>query len=128
VIVGTPAGNTANFDALLEYFRTGEIWGINAESLRQGEQGRNKYLYTYHLEEMLIARLRSAMRFHQEVSGIGPPFWVEVGAVGVAARTIADRTCHKPRFSGLGERRDHSQSFATQNRRSNTIVLPDGVL
>jgi hypothetical protein len=89
VIVGTPAGNTANLDAVLQYFRTGEIWGINADSLRQGERGLHQFLYTYHLEKILSAGLLSAIRFHQEKSGIAPPFVVEVGVVGVAGRTIA---------------------------------------
>ena len=40
-------------------------------------------------EETLIASLRSIMRFHQEVTGIKPPFKLEVGLVGVAGRTIA---------------------------------------
>jgi hypothetical protein len=33
VIIATPAGNTANLDAVLQYFRTSEIWGINADIL-----------------------------------------------------------------------------------------------
>jgi hypothetical protein len=89
VIVGSPAGNTANLDAVLQFFRTGEIWGINAEILRQGEHGQIQYLHTYPLEEILIAGLQSAMRFHQEVSHIALPFVVEVGVAGVAGRVIA---------------------------------------
>jgi hypothetical protein len=74
---------------VFQYFRSGEIWGINADILRQGERGRDHYLYTYPLEEILVAGLLSATRFHQELSGIAPPFVIEVGVVGLAGRTIA---------------------------------------
>jgi hypothetical protein len=89
-IVGSPAGNTANLDGLLQYFRTGEIWGINADILRQGEHGRYIYLLTQPFENTLISGLASAMQFHKEVSLIAPPFRVEVGLVGVAGRMIAN--------------------------------------
>ncbi|MEW6506014.1 MAG: hypothetical protein AB1457_18845, partial [Chloroflexota bacterium] len=36
VVLGMPAGNTPKLDTVLQYFRTGEIWGINADVLRQG--------------------------------------------------------------------------------------------
>jgi hypothetical protein len=89
VIVLSPAGNTHNIDDLIQYFRTGEVWCINADILREGERGRYRYVFTQPLEETLISTLRSIMRFHEEVTGIAPPFFVEVGLVGVAGRTIA---------------------------------------
>jgi hypothetical protein len=89
VIVLSPAGNTHNIDDLVQYFRTGEVWCINADILREGERGRYRYVFTQPLEETLIAALWSIMRFHAEVTSIAPPFYVEVGSVGVAGRTIA---------------------------------------
>jgi hypothetical protein len=90
VLVGSPAGNTTNLDSLLQYFRTGEILGINAEILRQGERGRFQYLYTQPFENTIITGLTLAMQFHKEISRIAPPFRVEVGLVGVAGRMIAN--------------------------------------
>jgi hypothetical protein len=39
----TPAGNTNNIDAISQYTRDGEIWGINADYLRQGEMGQTSW-------------------------------------------------------------------------------------
>jgi hypothetical protein len=47
VIVINPAGNTANIDSLTQYFRNGEIWGINADVLRQGERGQERWLLSH---------------------------------------------------------------------------------
>ncbi len=44
VIVLNPAGNTVNIDSLTQYFRNGEIWGVNADVLRQGERGQERWL------------------------------------------------------------------------------------
>jgi hypothetical protein len=89
VIVGMPAGNTPRLDTVLQYFRTGEIWGINADILRQGERGLNQYLFTKPFEDLLITSLGFALQFHAEVTKIPPPFYVEMGVVGVANRQIA---------------------------------------
>jgi hypothetical protein len=75
----SPAGNTYRIDDLIQYFRTGEVWCINADLLREGEKGRYQLVLTYHIEETLIATLRSIMRFYQEVTKIAPPFRVDVG-------------------------------------------------
>jgi hypothetical protein len=88
-IVASPAGNTNKLDDVFQYFRTGEIWGINADIIREGERGENKYVYTEPVENTLIAGLRSALKFHNEVSGVKPPFCVEVGLVGAAGRKLA---------------------------------------
>jgi hypothetical protein len=84
VLHGMPAGNTSNFDSVMQYFRTGEIWGINADILRQGERGKDKYVFTGPLENTLIQSLQRALQFHHDVTHIQPPFYVEVGIVGVA--------------------------------------------
>jgi hypothetical protein len=86
IIVGSLV-TAANFDVVLQYFRTGEIWGVNGNILCQGE--RDRYLYTQPLESIFVDGLRLAMRFHKEVSGIEPPFYIEVGLVGCAGWRIA---------------------------------------
>jgi hypothetical protein len=89
VLYGMPAGNTKTFDSVIQYFRTGEIWGINADILRQGEQGTHKYVFTGPLETTLVQGLQRALQFHHDVTGILPPFYVEVGIVGVAGWGLA---------------------------------------
>jgi hypothetical protein len=89
VLHGMPAGNTNNFDSVIQYFRTGEIWAINADILRQGERGQHKYIFTEPLENTLIQGLERALQFHHDITHIRPPFYVEVGIVGVAGWKIA---------------------------------------
>ncbi len=84
VIVGSVRSVTF-FVAVLQYFRTGEIWGVNTDILNE----RDRYLYTELLESIFIDGLRFAMQFHKKVGGIGPPFRVEVGLVGCAGWKIA---------------------------------------
>src|SRR5262249_1563427 len=55
VMVASPAGNTSNLDDVLQYFRTGEIWAINAGILREGERGRTQYVFTAPIENTFIA-------------------------------------------------------------------------
>jgi hypothetical protein len=54
VIVATPTGTAQNLDAVLQYFRTGEIWAINGTYLRHGGSGTRKFLYTQPLEDTLV--------------------------------------------------------------------------
>ncbi|MGA8498166.1 MAG: hypothetical protein WB764_21960 [Xanthobacteraceae bacterium] len=89
VIAGTVAGNTNDLDNVVQYFRTGEIWAINAGVLREGERDNHRYVFTQPLEDILVFGLRSALLFEKQVSHIEPPFYVEVGIVGVAGREIA---------------------------------------
>jgi hypothetical protein len=89
VIAGTVAGNTNDLDNVVQYFRTGEIWAINAGVLREGERDNHRYVFTQPLEDILVFGLRNALLFEKQVSHIEPPFYVEVGIVGVAGREIA---------------------------------------
>jgi hypothetical protein len=89
VVVGTPAGNTMNLDAVLQYFRTGEVWGINADILRQGDRGTERWVLTKPIEDLFIATLQRTLRFHEQVSGIMPPFSLELGLVGASGRKLA---------------------------------------
>ena len=49
----TPAGLTENIDSITQYTRDCEIWGINADILRQGEQGSLLIIPTFAMENLL---------------------------------------------------------------------------
>jgi hypothetical protein len=76
-------------DAVKQYFRTGEIWAINAQVLRGGMFDGRKYLTTGPFEDILVVGLRDAFRFHRDVTHIEPPLVVELGIVGIGDREIA---------------------------------------
>jgi hypothetical protein len=89
VLCGTPNGTTNEVDDVIKYFRTGEIWAVNGDLFRNRASDGHRYLYTQPFENILVNGLASAMKFHQEVSHIPPPFEVEVGAVGIEGLRIA---------------------------------------
>ncbi len=85
----TPAGSTNNIDAIVQYTRDGEIWGINADYLRQGEMGQHQLVLTLPIENILITELTLFMRFMREVSQVPLPINVECGLEGIAGHQIA---------------------------------------
>jgi hypothetical protein len=82
------AGDTNNADNLVQYFRNGEIWGINADILRQGERGQERWLPSYQLGRVCLDGLTQAASFVKEVSKVSPPYTVEVGVVNVKNRKL----------------------------------------
>jgi hypothetical protein len=89
VVYATPrGGDPQQLDAVKQYFRTGEIWAINSQIMRTSYEGK-KYLLTRGLEDIIVIGLRNAFRFHREISHIEPPFFVELGIVGIADHAIA---------------------------------------
>jgi hypothetical protein len=85
----SPAGATNRIDAIAQYTRDGEIWGINADYLRQGEYGQKNLVLTLPIENVLISELDAFMRFMRDVSKVPLPIDVEVGIEGVAGSQIA---------------------------------------
>jgi len=81
-----PAGNTLNIDSISQYFRNGEIWGINADILRQGERGEQLWLLSQSIEHNAAESLNLYFEFLRDVSKIEPPYRVEVGLHGVKGR------------------------------------------
>jgi hypothetical protein len=88
IAILNPAGNTLNIDSLTQYFRNGEIWGINADILRQGERGEQKWLLSMSIERTIIESLNLYFEFLRDVSKIGPPYTVEVGLHGVKGHLL----------------------------------------
>jgi hypothetical protein len=87
-VLNPAAGSTTNIDGLTQYFRTGEIWGINAEVLRQVE--REKWLPSYSVEKITAESLNFYFEFLGDVSKIEPPYTVEAGMHGVKGRNVVN--------------------------------------
>ncbi|MCK1441477.1 hypothetical protein IVB43_03545 [Bradyrhizobium sp. 48] len=84
----TPAGHTANIDSLSQYTRDGEIWGVNADILRQGERGDGKLVLSLPMENLFVTSLSLYLDFARQVSRADGPVTVEAGIEGIAGRRI----------------------------------------
>jgi hypothetical protein len=60
----TPAGARDRIDAIAQYTRDGEIWGVHANYIRQGERGEQKLVMTLPIENILLSQLTLFMIFH----------------------------------------------------------------
>ncbi len=85
----TPAGSPDRIDAIAQYTRDGEIWGVHADYIRQGERGEQKLVMTLPIENILITHITLFMRFMREVSQVPLPINAEVGIEGIAGWQIA---------------------------------------
>jgi hypothetical protein len=85
----SPAGATWNVDSLSQYFQTGEIWGINADILRQGTRPDGPWFYSLPIENLFISALDLYLQFMAGVSQFSPPFRVEAGVVGIKRWKLA---------------------------------------
>lgn len=82
-----PAGNTTNVDSITQYFYTGEIWGINADIVRQGERGEEQWLISHSTEKAFAETLYHGLEFMRSV-GIALPVKVIAGLTGVKDRRL----------------------------------------
>jgi hypothetical protein len=85
----TQAGATTNIEAIAQYTRDGEIWGINADYLRQGESRVPHWVMTLPIENLLLGELDAFMKFMRDVAKVPPPINVEAGIEGIAGWQIA---------------------------------------
>lgn len=84
-----PAGQTSYIDNISQYTRDGEIWGINADILRQGKRGVRSFLYTLSMENLFITQLALYLEFMQQISEVPIPVVVEAGIEGIKDVRIA---------------------------------------
>jgi hypothetical protein len=90
IAILNPAGNTTNIDSMTQYFRNGEIWGINVDVLRQGERGEQLWLISHGVEHTFAESLNLYFEFLRDVSKIAPPYVVEAGMCGVKGRLLVN--------------------------------------
>jgi hypothetical protein len=84
----TQAGLTENIDSITQYTREGEVWGINADILRQGEQGSLVMIPTFSMENLFTNSLDLYLEFMRTVAKAPLPVQVEAGIEGVKGRLI----------------------------------------
>lgn len=83
------AGATNYIDNISQYTRDGEIWGVNADILRQGEHGDYQYVYSLPMENLFVTSLQLYADFLRRVSNVKLPIQIEAGIEGIKGRTMA---------------------------------------
>jgi hypothetical protein len=68
--------------------RNGEIWGVNAEILRDGDRGTQKWVSSLSLENVFTKTLRQYVEFTQQVSKVALPLKIIAGIEGVKGRKL----------------------------------------
>lgn len=75
-------------DSMTQYFRNGEIWGINADVIRQGERQDENWVPARAIEDTMITSLSVYCEFMQLHSNVKPPITAEAGIVGAKNRRL----------------------------------------
>jgi hypothetical protein len=94
VIVFDPASTVTNIDdltlidSLTQYFRNGEIWGINAYACQRGNDDHESLVSSENIEFITIQSLKRYLDFFNDVSEIKPPYTVEAGLHGVKGKNL----------------------------------------
>jgi hypothetical protein len=78
-----PAGNTDKLDAILQYFPTDEVWGVNADLMRQGAQGAYRWYLAESCERAFAETLFYVLEFMTTVSNVK-----FAGVTGLKDRTL----------------------------------------
>ena len=81
-------GPNGTIDFMTQYFRNGEIWGINGEVIRRGNRNDENWLEAMLVEDMLLVCLELYGEFATICSKIKFPVKVEAGLVGVKGRRL----------------------------------------
>lgn len=85
----SPAGATNNIEALTQYFPNGEVWAINADVMRQGNRGNDKWYLVTAAEQAFMNALNAGIHYLTNVAMAEMPIKVIAGVVGMKGRTIA---------------------------------------
>jgi hypothetical protein len=64
-------------------FPDGEIWGINANILQQGQRPDGPWVLSFPLENLYIVALSQYLDFMAQVAKVALPFKVEAGIEGI---------------------------------------------
>jgi hypothetical protein len=77
-----------SIDSMTQYFRNGEIWGINGDVIRQGERTDENWVPARAIEDTMITSLSLYCEYMDKHSNVTPPITVEAGIVGVKNRKL----------------------------------------
>jgi hypothetical protein len=91
VALFSPAWDTTNIDSISQFTRDGEIWGVNAELLRLGNQPETlrKYVFTAPIEDQFLYTLRRYMELIRVLGKVDLPVRIEAGIEGISGYIIA---------------------------------------
>lgn len=122
-----PADDKGNIDAISQYSRDGEIWGMNAKILREGRIEESWIVSSLLMENLFITNLELYVNFMRMVSGVSLPIQVEAGIEGIKGRVIVHNG-HV--FNGAGvmhkdniTHRAYLKSFETVDQREFLLEL-----
>ncbi|GAB9084660.1 hypothetical protein [Bradyrhizobium diazoefficiens] len=94
------AGNTPNIDSLTQYFPNGEVWAINADIMRQGDNGQNKHYLSTPAENAFMEGLEHGLQ-HMKDIGAEFPIKVVAGVVGFKGRLLTAHGVEVHRFGRM---------------------------
>lgn len=77
-----------SIDSMTQYFRNGEVWGINGHVIRQGERTDENWVPARTIEDTMITGLAVYCEYMEQHSHVKPPITVEAGIVGVKNRRL----------------------------------------
>jgi hypothetical protein len=80
---------TSTIDSISQFMRNGEIWGVNSELLRYGNEAERKYVHTLPIEDQCLRTLRWYIEIIRKVGKVELPIQVEAGIEGIKGRVIA---------------------------------------
>jgi hypothetical protein len=78
-----------HIDNIAQYFNNGEIWGINANIVRLGGRGKNKYLIMPEVEGVFRKQLPRFIECMLKDGGVKLPITVIGGVAGVKGQMLA---------------------------------------
>ncbi len=81
-------GPNGTIDFMTQYFRNGEIWGINGEVIRRGNRNDENWVEAMLVEDLLVVCLERYGEFATIYSKVKFPVKVEAGLVGVKGRRL----------------------------------------
>lgn len=87
-VVFAPAGNTNNIDAMTQYSPNGEVWAINADIMRQGDRGDDKWYIVTAAEDAFLETLRYGLAYMRDVAEVELPIKVTAGVAGMKGRRV----------------------------------------
>lgn len=81
------AGATNDLDSITQYFPNGEVWAIDASTMRHGERGNDNWYVLTQAEDLFLNTLENGLAYLNQV-GAEFPIKVSAGVVGFKGRRL----------------------------------------
>lgn len=86
-------GATSDIDSLTQYFPNGEIWAIDAGTIRNGQRENESWYVCTEAEDLFVSTLENGLAHLKNVAGAEFPVKVTAGVVGVKGRRLVIPGC-----------------------------------